>query len=182
MPSEKLKELQSLSRRICKAEKALFDVVLFGSYIKEKSRPGDIDICLVFRADAKQTEIDRIAPVFKGCHVEHLALPELYKEPLWQTLIHEGYSLTKGKPIHEILGFKSQMIFTYNLEKLSPVKKSMFSHAMFGRDGASGILGQSKGVVLGRGAVMTPVTSSEKVREFLDTWGVEYSVVKALVA
>ena len=182
MRSERLKGLQNLSRKVCNSEKSVFDVVLFGSSIKDKSRPGDIDICLIFSVGVKQTEIGRIAALFRGCHVEHLTLSELYKEPLWQTILHEGYSLNQGKFMHEILGFRSNVLFTYNLENLSPVKKSMFSHAMFGRDGASGILGQSKGRVLGRGAIMAPVEGSERVREFLETWGVEYSVMKALVA
>jgi hypothetical protein len=174
--------LQSLSRRVCKGEKAVFDIVLFGSSVKEKSRPGDIDLCIIFSQDAGQQDVKRISDAFKGCHVEHLLLSELYKEPLWQTLIHEGYSMVNGKSIHEMLGFGSRMLFTYNLEKLAAVRKSVFSHAMFGRDGKSGALGQAKGKALGRGCITAPTESSEKIREFLETWEVEYSVMKILVA
>lgn len=182
MLSERLKSLQSLSRKVCKAEKSVFDVVLFGSSIKEKYRPGDIDICIIFRQEMEERKRERIAEVFKGCHVEHLFLHELYKEPLWQTLIHEGFSLVKNKFVHEIFGFDSQIIFRYDLKKLDSVKKSMFSHALVGRDGEGGVLRQTKGIVLGKGCVMIPAEASEKIREFLETWGVEYSVMKALVS
>ncbi len=126
--------------------------------------------------------MQKIADSFKGCHVEHLLLSELYKEPLWQTVIHEGLSLTQNRPIHEILGFSSRMLFTYNLERLPTAKKSVFSHALFGRSGTEGVLRESKGKALGRGCILVPVETSEKIREFLDTWGVDYSVMKALIS
>ena len=182
MLSGKLRSLQILSKRVCKSERSVFDIVLFGSSIKEKRRPEDVDICIILSQDLKQPEIKRISDSLRGYHVEHLLLSELYTEPLWQTIIHEGLSLTHNKPLHEILGFSSQLLFTYNLERLSPVRKSVFSHALFGRSGTEGVLKEAKGKALGRGCILVPVETSEKIREFLDTWGVDYSVMKALIS
>jgi predicted nucleotidyltransferase len=182
MPSAGLRNLQTLSKRACKENReSVFDIVLFGSFIKEKFRPEDIDLCIIFTRKIGQDEIRRISGSFKGCHVEHLFLNEIYKEPLWSTLIHEGYSLTENRFLHEILGFKSYMLFTYSLKRLPPVRKSMFSHALFGRERTGGILKEVKGKTLGRGCIIVPVENSERAREFLETWKIDYSVTKAFL-
>lgn len=184
MPETLLKQLKALkkkSRQVYKKNKdIIFDIVAFGSTFKEKAKPSDIDICVIFLSSVKKNSIDKILGEFSECHASYLILSEIYSEPLWMTLFHEGYSLLKNKFLYKIFNLNSFIIFKYNLKKMNAVQKSSFSHALFGRK-RDGILYKLNGKILGRGCVMVPIEKSEKVREVLERWKVDYSISRAFI-
>lgn len=182
MDLEKLKSLQVLSRKIHSKNRGLiFDIVLFGSSIKGKAKPGDIDIVLILNKKAGAEKLNSIISVFKEAHTEYVFLSELYKEPLWATIIQEGYSLLTSEQLCKKLGFDSYFLFVYDLKNLGRVSKSRFSHALFGRSGSKGILKDAKGKRLGKGCIAVPTEVSEKLRSFFETWKVNYSIYRSLL-
>lgn len=183
MDSEKLKVLQDLSRKIyLKNKNFVFDIVLFGSSVKGKTKPEDIDIAVIFSSKLSQNNINKILSHFKGFHAEYIFLGELYRETLWPTILQEGYSLIHSEFIYKILGFGSSFLFMYGLKGLNNVSKSRFSHALFGRAEKEGLLFEVGGKQIGRGCISVPVENSEKIRSFFETWKISYSVYKALMA
>src|SRR3989344_2858458 len=52
-------------------------------------------------------------------------------------IIEGGFSMNSNKPLAEVLGLNSQILFTYNLQNLSSLDKSKFSHAVLGRGKSS---------------------------------------------
>ncbi len=182
MVYKKLKGLQALSRdAYTKNKEDIFDIIFFGSAVKGKTKPGDIDIAVIFNHKIGKEKIDTIISQFGNMHVEHLFLNEIYKEPLWATILQEGYSLVRSEFIHRLIGFESSFLFVYGLENLDKVSKSRFCHALFGFGSNKGILSEAGGKQLGRGCVSAPTANSEKVRSFLETWKVNYSVHRALL-
>ena len=79
MRLNELEQLKKTSKKICNENKNVFDVVLFGSSVKGKFKPGDIDLCVVFKNKISQQGVINILNLLKPFHVEHLFLDELYK-------------------------------------------------------------------------------------------------------
>jgi len=182
MDSKNLKSLQDLSKKIYLNNKDhVFDIVLFGSSVKGKNRPRDIDIAIIISSKIPQDRINSILSLFKGMHAEYVFLSELYKETLWPTILQEGYSLIHSDFVHKILGFDSSVLYVYDLANLDKVSKSRFAHALLGRKKGDGLLSEFGGKPLGRGCVSVPIENSEKIRSFLETWKINYSVYKTLL-
>lgn len=182
MVYKKLKGLQVLSKSVYEKNKGLiFDIVFFGSAVKGKTKPRDIDIAIIFNQKVQQQKLNGIISQFKDKHAEYIFLDELYKEPLWATVLQEGYSLVRSEFIHKLIGFESSFLFVYDLENLDKVSKSRFCHALFGFGSNKGILREAGGKQLGRGSISVPTSNSEQLRSFLETWKVNYSVHRALL-
>ena len=181
MDSEKLRSLQVLTKEIyAENREFIFDIILFGSSIKGKTKPRDTDIVVVFNQKLPQNKINNMLSLFQNCHSEYVFLEELYREPLWTTIIQEGYSLIHSEFVHSVLGFESYFLFTYDLKNLGKVSKSRFSHALFGRK-KDGLLSEIGGKVFGKGCVLVPTEKSEKMRSFLETWKINYTVYRSLL-
>lgn len=176
-----LEKLKKISRKISKQHSTIFDVVLFGSVLKGKWKPGDIDVCIVLSEKADPKEIEVISREFPiEVHLTHVLLTELYSQSLWLTLLHEGFSLIRNKYLYKIFGMEPWIIFSYNLITLKPVEKSRFSHALFGR-AHEGIFYKLGGKILGKGSIMVPVKHSEEIREVLERWHIDYKVKKMFI-
>ena len=181
MPMKGLKKLKNLSKKVYKKhKKIIFDIVLFGSAVKGKAKPEDIDIAVIFKQKINFSIIKKILGSFKGMHAEYLFLSDIYKEPLWNALLQEGYSLLNGKFLYEMKGLNPFALFNYNLKNLTSVEKTKFSHSLFGRK-KDGILYKLKGKVLGRGSILVPIKNSEKIREVFERWKVDYNMKKIFV-
>ncbi len=182
MLSKELRKLQNNSKALLKKnKKIIFDIVLFGSSVRGKYAPEDVDVAVIFREKIPRQKIDPILSQLKNFHAEYFFLDEIYSEPVWSTLISEGFSLTKNKFLHEIVGMKSWFLFKYSLENLNPSEKMKFFHAVFGRTKGAGLLKELGGRSLGRGAIIVPLGNVDKMREILDRWKVNYNVEKILI-
>ena len=182
MSSKESRKFQSRLKALHKKhKKIIFDIVLFGSSMRGKYKPEDTDIAIIFREKISNDKIHSITGSLKNYHAEYLFLDELYSEPLWQTLLSEGFSISKKKFLHEIFGMKSWFLFTYDLSSFPKTEKSKFSHAIFGRKIETGLLKELGGKPLGRGSLIVPVQNADKMREILDRWKVNYNVKKIFI-
>ncbi len=157
----------------------IFDIMLFGSSVKGKLSYEDCDVCIVFRR-REIRNLETILSKFRaeGVHMVHTSLDGLLSEPLWLTLITEGVSVLKDKPIAEILGLSGAMVFTYSLRSLAtPSEKMKFCNAVRGR---GGLLKKMGATALGRGCVMVPMERSEEFRSVLEQWKLDYSARQGL--
>lgn len=184
MKSQNLQELKgSLKASYNGLEKSesegIFDIMLFGSSVKGKLSYGDYDACIVFRRhEIRNLETTLSKFRAEGVHLAYTSLDNLLSEPLWLTLIAEGVSVLKDKPIAEILGLSGAMVFTYSLRSLAtPSEKMKFCNAVRGR---GGLLKKMGAVALGRGCVMVPMERSEEFRSVLEQWKLDYSARQGL--
>ena len=99
--------------------KTLEDIVLFGSFVKGKLEPKDIDIALLMKSQADAIKIkESIKSILINADIE--IVDSIYS-PLWAVLIREGFSVRKNKFLFEIYRLEPVVLYKYSLKKLNPV-------------------------------------------------------------
>ncbi len=177
-----LKLLESDCRKFKTAHKEVEDVIIYGSSVKGKSAPRDIDIMVLFlkmplkkRLEITQSLKNRLKEQFDSIDVKSMNVLDFFDTAFLarQGILLEGISLIKNKPLANLLGFRSFMIFTYNLSNLNQTEKIKFNYALNGRNG-EGVLQSSKGISLGKGVVQIPMENSGSFEEFLQKWKINF--------
>jgi len=179
-----LDKLMETAKKFKKKHGKVFDIVLYGSTIKGKKRPNDFDFMLILRG-AKEGKRFDLAFEFKeklldlGFPHEKLDVKAINLEGLFDPnylatpgIIIEGFSLTKGRPIHELMNGESYALFTLDLSKLNSNEKTKFQ--LKGRDGKGGVIKELNGSYLGPWVVLIPVEKAHEFKEFLEYWGVDF--------
>ena len=151
----------------------MFDIVLFGSVVKEKEIAEDIDIAVIFKDKIDNSLLEKIRKLDSKIHVDYLRLTELYSESLWRTLIREGFSVVFNKELSSVFGFKSYGLYTYDLTKVK--RKSRFSQVLMGYK-AESVLEKVNGTILKPGVILVPIEKVELFRSFLERWNVRYKL------
>ncbi|HIJ14355.1 TPA: nucleotidyltransferase domain-containing protein [Candidatus Woesearchaeota archaeon] len=166
------KRLNHLSK--IKINKSIVDAVVFGSYIKGKEVPRDIDIALI--TDDPGANLD-----FKA-HISRLTPREFFnpKTSLANTLVKEGYSLRNKMFVSEAWGFKNRVMFSYDLSGLSQTMKVQAIYALKGRDGKSGIL-KNKAEWISNNTFMIEVFMEYDISAVLHKFNVPYKKYYMLI-
>lgn len=179
MASKQSLEWQKLKKSLKKLlvkYKEIQDFVIFGSLVKGKYTPKDIDVALV--VDKKDISLvgevkDQLKN--KNLDIEMIKPEEIYQTRLGLALISEGFSIKNNKFLREKLGISPMKIYTYGIKHLTQTKK-----VLFGR-GLNQITEDTKGVKLGAGSIMIPIDQSSKFEDFLNTWNLKYKTKEYLV-
>jgi len=168
-------------------EKGILDIILFGSVVRGKRKPNDIDVALIFK-DKEDLDIAyELRKVFEseGIEVEVVALT--YKkifDPGFlprENILSEGYSLVNGGFLSESLGLASYEAFIYNLKKFSQSDRMRFHYSLNGRGGNKGFLEETNSIRLAAAVILVPVKNAEKFGDYLGSWEIEYRRVRVLV-
>jgi len=182
--SQTIKRLNKELKDILK-NKEVIDILLIGSTVKDKLKPEDLDLIIIFK-NKDYAKIEELSYQTKkilsnyNTHIEHLIIDQLTKTEITSSIIHEGISINHKKPLSEILGFYSCSLFSFSLEKLTNVKKVRFAQTIYGRKG-EGLLKKEKGIQLGRGAFLVPVQKEELFKEVLSNFNVKFNIKKAMI-
>lgn len=156
--------------------KEIQDFIIFGSLVKGKYTPKDIDVALVMdKKDISLVGEIKYQLKIKNLDIEMVKPEEIYQTRLGLTLISEGFSIKNNKFLREKLGISPMKIYTYRIKHLTQTKK-----VLFGR-GLNQIIKDTKGVKLGAGSVMVLIEQSSKFEDFLDTWNLKYKTKEYLV-
>lgn len=169
---QKYSILKKICKDFAKKDKNIIDIVLFGSFAREKEKPEDIDLAAIVSDKIETVTLEKqISDKLKmPVHITVLNLRTLFRETLWKTIIHEGISLLNNKNVSEKLGFESYVLFWYNLAKLKTSDKVRFSYALFGRDKKDSLLGKLNGKSLGKGVLLIPVNKEDEIRDLFFEW------------
>src|SRR3989344_6669611 len=115
MKSKKLSEMEILkenSKRLYQDYKEkIIDILLFGSFIKNKLKPEDIDIAVLLK-NTKQKELlvlrEKFASFFEvQVHLNLIMIEDILENALFKTLLEEGTSLISGIPLYKKIGYSS---------------------------------------------------------------------------
>ncbi|MEK6864654.1 MAG: nucleotidyltransferase domain-containing protein [Nanoarchaeota archaeon] len=162
-------ELKKNLKHILKRYKQVADIIIFGSYVKGRKIPKDIDLAIM----AKEKNLDLPRQIKKdipweNVHLEFIRTGELYSNPLFISLLNEGYSIKEGAFIRDILGLSPKRLYKYDLKHLEQTKKVMFATAV------NKILKKTGGEKIGNGAVLIPLSNASYFEDFLEIWGMKY--------
>lgn len=169
----------------------IWDIAIFGSLIRGKIVPRDIDLIIILNKSTKlqyklnlAQELKQSLKFFYETDVKTIDIKDIFDKNFLarQAIIAEGYLIIRNKFLSELFGFKSYYIFQYSLQNLKTSQKIMFQYALKGRKGRDqkGIVSLKKCEHLGKGIVKVPIESSEEFKEFLEKNKVNYKIYKGL--
>ena len=186
MQKEMSSEIKKIKHWIKKND--VLDVILFGSAVKAKSAPNDVDLCVLIKDRYEKKTLDLIDSLGKltdkfnfEYHISSLVLSSFVTgDTLAKTLLSEGFSVLNNKPFSVVFGFKSKSLFVYTLKRFSPSKRVRFHYLLKGRYGMVGVLKEAKGELLGTGSLVVPTEKEDFLKEIFDAWTVKYKINRIL--
>ncbi|MFH1682520.1 MAG: nucleotidyltransferase domain-containing protein [Candidatus Woesearchaeota archaeon] len=158
-------------------KKELVDIILFGSITRGKKKPGDIDLCLIFR-DKINLELTKQIQVILGeeYHLSTLTIDNFFTDThsLTKTILLEGKSLITGKKFADNFGLVPQLSYTYDLSQEKPSKKVRFVYLLRGREKGQGIVERMGGRFMSGASFMIPLEKDAEMKEIFDGWRIKY--------
>ncbi|MEM4271848.1 MAG: hypothetical protein QXD13_02065 [Candidatus Pacearchaeota archaeon] len=145
----------------CLKDKRVIDVIIFGSALKGKAEPRDIDAALIIR---EHVDIN-----IEGIHISQIKPEEFFINPpsLATTLLREGYSLKKNKSLAEVLRFDSKILFSYTLKNKNSSEKVKIVNFLRGKGKTPGIVEENGGEWIANQVFMLPLKSEHIIEKFL---------------
>ena len=176
---EKLKKYLKNEKR-----ESIFDIIIFGSLVKGKLTPRDIDILVIFLHGTLKERLNIIQEIKNNLKnkiegnidLKQALLKELFSpEFLARTgILLEGFSVYKNKKFCQTLGFESFTLFWYNLNRLTHTQKVKFNYILSGRN-QKGIIDSLGGKRLANGVIKIPIETSFEFEEILKNNKVNYN-------
>lgn len=178
--------MKKSSNNLCqKYKEIIVDIVLFGSYVKNKLNPNDIDIAVIIK-NRKESELLSLMKKFsvffnKKVHLNLLLCETMLFNPLFKTMLKEGISLIDNLPLYKKLGLDSGSIFSFRLINLVKSKKVLFYYALHGKKNQKGLLDKMNGRMLDRTAFFIPISFVDEFQSFLESWKIDFYRMDALI-
>ncbi|MBI2630003.1 nucleotidyltransferase domain-containing protein [Candidatus Pacearchaeota archaeon] len=148
-------------------DKRILDIIIFGSAVKGKAMPNDIDIAIICNEDIK---ID-----INNFHISVLKSEDFLKPiSIINTLFREGYSLKYNMPFSEVHKFSSKVLFRYELSGLNSSTKVKVVNFLRGKGNSSGIVKENKGEWLANQVFLIPITNEHIFEKFFINFNVKY--------
>lgn len=161
-----LKTLKEDLKKLLKRYKEINDIYLFGSFVKGKFRPADIDIAVI--TDKKDFEllkrVIKELDKYPKLHIEMFMFSEIFTEPIWKSLLSEGFSIKKNKYLRELMDIDSGVLYNYDLRKLNHSEKTMFNRA-FKEE-----IKITNSDHISAGTAITPIGQEKEFDDFLSRW------------
>lgn len=177
-------KLQKEIKKIFAGNEGIIDIVLFGSVVRGKKYPQDIDLLLLFSRkvdDAVASELETLlkATEYK-IEITTVTYSDLFSESfLPRDTIFDGISLISGKKISQGFGYKPFVIFKYSLRGFTNSQRVRFFYTLRGRYG-KGLL-KEMGYRFGKDSFLIFSEKAEEFKKFLESWKITYQEVEALI-
>jgi len=176
--------LKLVSKEFKRKNKNIWDIILYGSIVRGREKLRDIDIAIILSESKPLSYKLNLAQNFKHIlpiknldfDVRTIDFYDILDKTFLarQGILTGGFSLLKNKFISEYFGFKTFVIFTYNLKGLSSNEKRIFSYILTGRRGYPGLIKKMDIKQLGRGVLRVPIQFSEEIQELLEKNNIKY--------
>jgi predicted nucleotidyltransferase len=161
----------------------LLDILLFGSCLKGKENPEDIDVLLIYKEKENIDTNYKLKKILKEYPVEITS--KTYANIFDSSFIAresflEAESLITGRSLAKSTGYDMLTLFRYDLRTLSPSDRTRFYYSLNGRN-SPGLLTRLKGVRFSDKIIAIPLSSIEPARQFFDSWKLPYLEVPAAI-
>lgn len=173
MGSKELSKLKTLEKNLRPLiEGNIVDLIVFGSTVKGRDRPKDLDLAVLVKDEEKLSlqqisEIrERSRDTFENIDTEVLSPSELFTADITLRILMEGYSLREEDFLSGILGIKPCNIYSYSLKDLNRSEKTRFNRTL--KQAVEEVGGEK----IGRGVVKVPRKYSGKLEDIFSRWDV----------
>ncbi len=161
------------------------DIFLFGSAVKGREFPRDIDICIVFRKKILKEKINEIENKLEefNIHVSSLIADNFFRKPhsLIKTLLVEGKSIFNKKSFAQNFGFSAYVLYSYDLSKLKSSEKVKFVYLLKGRKKEIGIIKKINGEWIADSCFIIPIQKDSEMLSILKKWQIPFKRKEALI-
>ncbi len=178
---------RQIIKKFYKENKEIVDIVLFGSTVRGKESPRDIDLMVIFNKKIDDSLVEKLNKelinVMPKIEITSVTYRELFSPKFLarEAYLTEGYSLINKKYIFSGLGFETYEIFKYNVKNLSKSRLMSFYYALYGRNNNKGMLEKLNGIKFSNEVILSPIENSEEFKEFLDSWNIKYFRFPAII-
>lgn len=155
-------------------DKEILDIILFGSAIKGKESPKDIDIAII--TNKKITNISNF-------HISQLTPQEFFIKPpsLINTLLREGYSLKHNKYFSEQYQFSPKVLFKYELRDKNPSEKVTIVKILKGGKNKDGLVQENKGEWIANQVFLSSIKSENLFEKFFINKQIKFRKFNTLI-
>jgi predicted nucleotidyltransferase len=183
----KNKKFKSEINKLIKEKEEIVDIVLFGSVIRGKDKPNDIDILIIFN---KKENLETSYILRK--RLEKLGLKVNITTKSYDSLtsgdfkakediLSQGYSIAKNDFLSESFGYSNFILFKYSLTEFSNSKRIRFHYSLRGRYGNKGIIKELNAIKFSDSILLSTIQNSEEMKDFLELWGVNFVSMPILI-
>jgi predicted nucleotidyltransferase len=167
---QKFKSLSEIKRELKNilGDGEILDVILFGSYIKGKALPGDIDVVLITNENKIFDE--------RGYHLSCLSFQDIFVKhhTLFNTLLREGFSVKYNSSFSELYGFKNKCLFFYELSGLTNSSKVKIVNLLRGNKEKKGYVEEKGGAWLANQIFTCPLGADKFFESFFESFKIKY--------
>ena len=163
------------------------DIILFGSVVKGKERPNDIDILVIFKNKINKEVEYKVRKTIEKEYQNVQIISKTNATVLEETfvaresLLFEGVSLLSRNKVSDRYGFDSLGLFKYTFDNWTKLQKTKFYYALNGRGGNEGLSQKLNLIKLSDGLLLSPLGNIEKLKEFLESWEIRYIYIPFLL-
>ena len=102
MNSKNLSKIKNKLKSLIKND--ILDIIIFGSAVKGKLNPNDIDIAMISNKKDIETKLN------EKFHISMITFEDFFTKPipLINTLLREGFSVKHNKPLSETFNFQKK--------------------------------------------------------------------------
>lgn len=181
------KSLESESRKFFNVNPEVVDILLFGSAVKGKIRPNDLDILLIFNREKNLEKVQQLRLMLEKLSKLKISITaktylELFQNNFLarEAILSEAHSLVNKTSLAQGYGFSSRIMFNYQLKGKSKSERMRFYYSLYGRK-SMGMLERLKAKKYTDTIILCPVENLEKMREFLQSWKLEFKETPLLI-
>ncbi|MEK6893690.1 MAG: nucleotidyltransferase domain-containing protein [Nanoarchaeota archaeon] len=165
----------------------ILDIILFGSVIRGKDEPKDIDLIILyaFKNNINFSYELRKKLEKEGFKVDITSIS--YKELLSpnflgrEGILFEGFSFKLNKYLSAMFGFSGFMLFKYYLEGMNNSERMTFYYTLHGRGKEKGILESFDSYKFSDNFIIAPVNNVEKISDFLERRKIKFVKIPVLI-
>ena len=175
-----IKFLKEINEFFKENKNNLIDIILFGSTIKGKKKPKDIDLLILFK-DKKDLDLSyKLRKNLEKKNFKVEITSKTYKElfsPLFkvrESILSEGFSLIQKKFLSKGFGYINLILFKYNLKKFNKSDRMRFYYSLHGRGKEKGMLKKLNTIKFSKTILLSPIEYENELKYYLEKWSIEY--------
>jgi len=164
----------------------LLDILLFGSVVRGKEHPNDVDILLVFKdkedldiAYSLRKSLDKFCASVQITTRTYASLFDRNFRAR-EAFLGECFSLVRNEFVSKGFGYSNWMLFKYSLKGFSQSKRMRLQYALYGRS-SPGIVEKLKLKKFADAVFLCPIEHSEQLKQFFDYWKISFENFTVLI-
>ena len=164
-----------------KNRQIILDIIIFGSFVKGKEKPNDLDILILYKDKKDFDKGHELKKVLEGkgynVDITNKNYSELFNESFKakEGILSEGFSVINDKSLSEGFGYISFILFKYELKGFSASNRIRFYYSLYGRKkDEDGILKELDALKFSDTILLCPVKNAEKMKDYFSSWKIKY--------